>query len=163
MKKFLYNYGWDMIPITVLVAMTISVMVSFQGCGSDSTTVVNYEPPVSSSSSSSSVSPLPLPDTPTNYVGTGNSYSPFMPYANGEVPLYEGWTYYSFVFVTGAMCTYQVLLPNIVTNAYLVDGNLTSYPYTFTENRMIFQADAQLSMDLYSLENGDVEVFSDCY
>ena len=119
------------------------------------TIIMPTEDSSSSGSSSSSVS---------NYVGSGASYNVFRVYANGTVPVIEdSWTYYKIQNNFNSNCTYRIVLPVNVSTVYIYDENKLEHPKLFSKGAYVFDSNKSLYMDLYSVANSEIEIFTDCW
>jgi hypothetical protein len=101
---------------------------------------------------------------PVNYVGKGTSYDPYLLFANGQVNVKgETWTYYKIQNNFNSNCTYRIIFPVHVTSSYLYDEQKIELPRTYDKGAYIVDSNKSIFMDLYSVADGFIEIYSECW
>jgi len=99
-----------------------------------------------------------------NYIGAGTVSDSFKIFGNGFVPVFgSSWTYYKMLHKGNDNCTYKVIFPVHVTNVVLTDDELVDINFTWKNNVMIYEANTSALIDCYSLADGEIEVYTDCF
>ena len=101
---------------------------------------------------------------PVTYLGEGTISDNYKIYENGLIPVHEGdWTYYEITSVNNTNCTYRLSVPIYVTNCYIYDDDYNPITYRWDSNLVMFDVNSSVYFDCYSLLDGEIELYSDCF
>jgi hypothetical protein len=138
-----------------IIAASIMALV-FAGCSIDNTTNNNC---IDSNSSSSTAA----------YVEDGTQEYPYIIDTNGDFPTNDGWTYYNIV--SNDNCTYTIVTPVEVSHLYgetnesVVNIYMSGLPGVYYDGNpaMFTIPDGNMTLELYSTDDVNISVFSNCY